>query len=66
VLSEAKVVSSDIELKQKAAEVTEKEIEEARKNYTSCGAYIAVLFFCVADMANIDPMYQYSLVWFVR
>ena len=32
----------------------------------SCGAYIAVLFFCVADMANIDPMYQYSLVWFVR
>jgi len=22
-----------------------------------------VLFFCIRDMANIDPMYQYSLSW---
>jgi dynein heavy chain len=66
ILTEAKVVSTEIEEKQKVAEVTEKEIEEARLNYTSCGAYTAVLFFAVADMANIDPMYQYSLGWFVR
>ena len=24
-----------------------------------------ILFFCVADLANIDPMYQYSLEWFI-
>ena len=24
-----------------------------------------ILFFCVADMASIDPMYQYSLEWFI-
>lgn len=66
ILTEAKLVSMEIEEKQKVAEVTEKEIDEARLNYTSCGAYTAVLFFAVADMANIDPMYQYSLGWFVR
>jgi len=66
ILSEAKVVSTDIGEKQKVAEVTEQEIEDARRVYKPCGAYVAVLFFCVADMANIDPMYQYSLPWFVR
>lgn len=32
-----------------------------------CGraGYVSVLFFCVADMAAIDPMYQYSLTYFV-
>lgn len=25
-----------------------------------------ILFFIVADLANIDPMYQYSLAWFVN
>jgi dynein heavy chain, axonemal len=24
------------------------------------------LFFCIVDLANIDPMYQYSLQWFQR
>ena len=26
----------------------------------------AVLFFVIMDLANIDPMYQYSLSWFVN
>jgi len=26
----------------------------------------ALLFFCVADMANVDPMYQYSMPWFTN
>ena len=29
-------------------------------------AHGSVLFFCTSDMANIDPMYQYSLAWFVN
>lgn len=40
-------------------------IDEARLGYQSSGAYTAVLFFCISDLANIDPMYQYSLPWFV-
>ncbi|KAG7472883.1 hypothetical protein MATL_G00114010 [Megalops atlanticus] len=26
----------------------------------------SILFFSIADLANIDPMYQYSLTWFVN
>lgn len=40
-------------------------IDEARQGYTPSGAYTAMLFFCISDLANIDPMYQYSLPWFV-
>ena len=25
----------------------------------------SLLFFCIADLAGVDPMYQYSLAWFV-
>lgn len=50
---------------QAQAEITEKNIDEARKGYQSSGEYTAVLFFCISDLANIDPMYQYSLPWFV-
>ncbi len=25
-----------------------------------------VLFFCIADLAMVDPMYQYSLEWFIN
>ena len=33
--------------------------------YAPCGAYVSVLFFCISDLAALDPMYQYSLPWFV-
>jgi len=28
--------------------------------------YGSVLFFVIQDLANIDPMYQYSLSWFIN
>jgi len=46
--------------------VTEKDIEAARVGYQYAGSYNAVLFFCIRDMSNIDPMYQYSLAWFIK
>ena len=65
VLSEAKGVSVEISEKQKVADATQIEIDEAREGYKPCGAYNSVLFFCIRDLANIDPMYQYSLSWFI-
>ena len=47
------------------AEATAKEIEQATQNYKPAGGRNATLFFCVADLAAVDPMYQYSLTWFV-
>ncbi|KXZ49087.1 hypothetical protein GPECTOR_23g2 [Gonium pectorale] len=66
ILSEAKAVSNEIQVKQEAADLTQKAIEEARKGYAPCGAFNATLFFCIRDMAAVDPMYQYSLAWFLK
>jgi len=65
VLSDAKVVADEINEKQKVAEETEKKIDAARADYKSCAKHASIVFFAVADMANIDPMYQYSLAWFI-
>ncbi|XP_043277906.1 dynein axonemal heavy chain 7-like [Venturia canescens] len=66
VLTSSKVLSNDIQVKQAAAEVTEKSIDTARLQYTSIAVHSTVLFFTIAVLANIDPMYQYSLAWFVN
>ena len=34
--------------------------------YTPIAVHSAVLFFSIADLANIEPMYQYSLPWFIN
>lgn len=47
------------------AEQTEKDIDETRSLYIPVATNTQILFFCVADLANIDPMYQYSLEWFI-
>lgn len=66
ILSSSKVLSEEIEAKQLVAVVTEREIDEARQKYVPCAAYSSVLFFCITELANIDPMYQYSLAWFLN
>ena len=47
------------------AEQTEKDIDVTRSQYIPVAVRTQILFFCVSDLANIDPMYQYSLEWFV-
>lgn len=61
ILQNAKVVSDDINKKQAIAEKTEIEIDEARTGYKPVATRTSGLFFCISDLANIDPMYQYSL-----
>ena len=57
--------SNDIASKVEEAERTEQEIDAAREQYRSVAVRGSLLFFCIADLAGIDPMYQYSLAWFV-
>lgn len=66
ILSSSKVLSNEITSKQAVAEVTEKHIDKARMQYTPIAVHSTILFFTIADLANIDPMYQYSLVWFMN
>ena len=64
-LDGAKKLSNDIDAKQKIAEETEKAIDEARQAYKPVSYRSSVLFFCIASLAAVDPMYQYSLDWFI-
>ncbi|XP_053674809.1 dynein axonemal heavy chain 7 [Anopheles nili] len=66
VLSSSKTLANEINEKQIIAEVTERQIDVARLQYTPIAAHSTVLFFTIADLASIDPMYQYSLTWFVN
>ena len=47
------------------AEQTEQEIDTTRSKYIPVAVRTQLLFFCTTDLSNIDPMYQYSLEWFV-
>ena len=64
VLSSSKTLANEISEKQQVAEETELKIDEARMGYKPIAVHSSVLFFTIAQMANIDPMYQYSLPWF--
>ncbi|KAL3881803.1 hypothetical protein ACJMK2_028195, partial [Sinanodonta woodiana] len=64
-LEASKIKSQEIQAKVLVAEQTEKDIDQTRSQYIPVAVSTQILFFCVADMANIDPMYQYSLEWFI-
>ncbi|XP_066529410.1 dynein axonemal heavy chain 12 [Hoplias malabaricus] len=66
ILDSAKIMSNEISKKQQIAEKTEIKIAESREGYRAIAKHSSILFFSIADLANIDPMYQYSLNWFVN
>jgi dynein heavy chain len=39
---------------------------QKQKEYKPIAQHSATLFFCLTDLPNIDPMYQYSLQWFIN
>ena len=65
-LKGSKTLSDEISVKQAIGEETEKTINEVRLSYNSVAYYSQILFFCIADLANIEPVYQYSLTWFIN
>uniref|UniRef100_A0A3P8VG82 Dynein axonemal heavy chain 7 n=1 Tax=Cynoglossus semilaevis TaxID=244447 RepID=A0A3P8VG82_CYNSE len=66
ILSSSKVLSEQISEKQKIASVTEQEIDDTRMGYRPVAEHSSILFFCISQLANIEPMYQYSLSWFIH
>nr|XP_024219193.1 dynein heavy chain 3, axonemal-like isoform X2 [Halyomorpha halys] len=66
ILSSSKILSEEILQKQEIAASTEVEIDLARNLYVPVSKHSAVLFFCISELGNIDPMYQYSLVWYIN
>lgn len=66
ILTKSKIVSDEISEKQIIADRTERDIDKARLGYVPVAERASILFFCITDLANIEPMYQYSLLWFVN
>lgn len=62
----SKATSEIVKVKVSEAEVKKVEIEQARGAYKPVAERGAILFFVIADLALIDPMYQFSLAYFSR
>ena len=60
------LISDDIKEKQIIADKTEQEIDTVRSSYDPVAFDTQVLFFCIAELCNVEPVYQYSLEWFVN
>ncbi|XP_065680811.1 dynein axonemal heavy chain 3 isoform X1 [Hydra vulgaris] len=65
-LSSSKVLSEEITEKQILSAKTECEIDFTRNGYKPVASHSSTLFFCISDLGNIEPMYQYSLLWFIN
>ena len=63
-LAESKATSNTIENKMMMAEKTRKVINQTREFYKPVAFHVSNLFFCISDLARVDPMYQFSLGWF--
>ncbi|XP_052130991.1 dynein axonemal heavy chain 6 [Frankliniella occidentalis] len=63
-LNESKETSAIISTRLEEAEATEEKISIAREKYRTVAARGSCLYFVVAQLGDIDPMYQYSLKYF--
>ncbi|XP_069845209.1 dynein axonemal heavy chain 6 isoform X1 [Dipodomys merriami] len=63
-LQESKITSGAIKIRLKEAEATEQMINVAREKYRPVATQGSVMYFVIASLSEIDPMYQYSLKYF--
>uniref|UniRef100_H2YSD8 AAA+ ATPase domain-containing protein n=1 Tax=Ciona savignyi TaxID=51511 RepID=H2YSD8_CIOSA len=66
ILSESRQLSEEISTKQEITSKTEVELDSTRNGYKPVAIHSSILFFVISELANIDPMYQYSLWWFIN
>uniref|UniRef100_A0A669QMH2 Dynein axonemal heavy chain 1 n=1 Tax=Phasianus colchicus TaxID=9054 RepID=A0A669QMH2_PHACC len=66
VLEASKLKAGEIQTKVKVAEQTEEDINTTRLQYAPVAVRTQILYFCVSDLSSVDPMYQYSLEWFLN
>ncbi|CAM6076097.1 unnamed protein product [Sphagnum tenellum] len=65
-ISSSKALSVEIAEKQKTAVVTEAKIDVAHQGYIPVAKHVSALFFMISELCNVDPMYQYSLSWYLQ
>ena len=65
-LQKSKKTSTAVKQRMTEAEQTVEEIKLAREEYRAVASLGSILYFVIADLANVDPMYQYSLLYFTE
>jgi dynein heavy chain len=65
-LNQSKTYSVDLAKRTAQAEETSKKIAAVREEYRVVAIRASILYFVVADLARVDPMYQYSLLYFTN
>uniref|UniRef100_A0AAY4DWD2 AAA+ ATPase domain-containing protein n=1 Tax=Denticeps clupeoides TaxID=299321 RepID=A0AAY4DWD2_9TELE len=63
-LQESKVTSEAIKTRLVEAEETEQKINSAREKYRPVATRGSVMYFVIASLSEMDPMYQFSLKYF--
>lgn len=59
------VTSNEVSARVAQAEETEREIDHTREQYRPVASHASLLLFAISELAAIEPMYQYSLNWFL-
>nr|XP_035128016.2 dynein axonemal heavy chain 6 isoform X3 [Callithrix jacchus] len=63
-LQDSKITSGAVKTRLEEAESTEQMINVAREKYRPVATRGSVMYFVIASLSEIDPMYQYSLKYF--
>ena len=64
-LTDSKIMALEVEKKLTNVKAAEQRITIIQGNYRPAAKLSAVLYFAIADLANIEIMYQYSMTWFL-
>lgn len=65
-LAHSKVTSSAIKTRMAEAETTSAEIDSTREGYRCVAVRGSIIYFAIASLALVDPMYQYSLQFYQK
>mmetsp|Transcript_28797 Transcript_28797/g.26008 ORF Transcript_28797/g.26008 Transcript_28797/m.26008 type:complete len:185 (+) Transcript_28797:2723-3277(+) len=65
-LEDSKHTAAEVTVKVEESSKLEVEIEKIRNQYKSISIRGSILYFVIADLGLIDPMYQYSLQYIKR
>ena len=64
-LQKSKKDAKDAALRLRDIEIMKRRLQNTRNFYLKAANRASNLFFCVTDLGNVEPMYQYSLDWFI-
>ena len=66
VLTSSKTLSEELQLKEMTSEETQSTITEVRNRYIPVSVHSSLMFFVTTSLTNIDPMYQFSLDFYIK